>query len=109
MRAFLRAYTGDEVVEYVEVAFTAWDAGYAAALEVVVEDFNAAYAAFACELEFCVFGVAGGVGVEEGACVAEGFEDELGGGDGGGEFGVFLAWWWGGEGEEGFGGEAPGF
>ena len=91
MLALLRGRAGDEIVEDVEVALARGHGGDPVALEVVVEGLDAAEAAAVGELELGVLAEAGGVGVEEGAGVAEGLDDELGGRDLRRELGALLA------------------
>lgn len=81
MRPFLRRNTRHEVIEDVEVPLAARNAGNAPSLEVVVEDLDTAYPALGRELKLGVLAVPGGIGIEQGPSVAEGFEYVLGSGN----------------------------
>lgn len=99
--------TGEEVVEYMEIALPRRRAHDAGSLKVVRERLDAAQTPARSELQLDVLTNAGGVRVMGCAGVCEGFEDEVGGGGFESELCVLLS---GGGGEaeldEGSGGEA---
>lgn len=91
MLPFLQGGARDEIIEYMKIALAGLRAGDPIALEVVVKGLDAAETAALGELELGVFAEAGGVGVKEGAGVAECLDDELGAGNLAGELSALLS------------------
>jgi hypothetical protein len=83
---------GDEVVENVEVPLSGRRCRNPISLQVVVQGLYSAQATTFSELKFCVLAETRGVGIEEGASVAETLEYELCSGDLGDQLGALLAW-----------------
>ena len=83
--------TSDKVVEDVEVPLAAWCTSNTILLEVVLERLRTSKSTAIGELEFGVLSEPGSVRIEEGASVAERFEDEVGCWDLVSEFGPLLA------------------
>jgi hypothetical protein len=92
----------NEVVEDVEVALSSGSVRNARLLDEVLESLQTGEPTLVAKLKLRIPTEAGGVRVGDGGGVAEGIEDEEGGGDGGNEFRPFLAGWWCGEVDEGF-------